>query len=59
VSAAEFSAVKDVGFAFARARSRLVEMQTPQYLDAHKKARGRRRIERVAMEDQKGGGLRC
>ena len=37
VSVAEYSAVADVGFAFARCLSRLVEMQTPQYLDAHTK----------------------
>jgi predicted ATPase len=35
VSLAEYSAVKDVGFAFARAKSRLVEMQTPQYVRKH------------------------
>jgi predicted ATPase len=36
VSLAEFSAVKDVAFSFHRALSRLVEMQSPPYLEAHR-----------------------
>jgi predicted ATPase len=35
VSLAELSAVKDVGFAFHRALSRLTEMQSAAYADEH------------------------
>ena len=36
VSLAEYSAVNDVGFAFRRAQSRLIEMQTEHYAAQHR-----------------------
>ena len=40
VSLAELSAVKDVGFAFNRALSRLIEMQSPPYVAEHARKNG-------------------